>query len=181
MAISAATYEQVALEDSDTVWEYVCGSLREKPSMTQEHNDVASWLAFALQSQLDRSQFRVRSNSGRVRTTEGNAYVPDVMVVPADSSLAQRGTRRLESFGDPVPFVAEVWSPSTGAYDIDTKLPEYMGRGDAVIWRVHPYEQTVQAWERQPDGTYSEHIHRSGAIRIPSLPNVTIELAAIFE
>lgn len=181
MAISAAAYENVALEDGDTVWEYVCGSLREKPSMTQAHNDVAFYLAYALASQLDRAQFRVRANSGRVRTTEGNAYVPDVMVVPTDSSLTQKGTRKLESFGGPVPFVAEVWSPSTGAYDIDTKLPEYRARGDGVIWRIHPYEQLVQAWERQPDGSYSEHTHRTGAVRIPSLPHVTIELAAIFE
>ncbi|MGE3073160.1 MAG: Uma2 family endonuclease [Dehalococcoidia bacterium] len=181
MVISTATYEQVALEDGDSVWEYVCGALREKPSMTQAHNDVAFYLAHSLASQLDRSQFRVRSNAGRIRTTVGNAYVPDVMVVATSSSLSQKSSRTLEAFDEPVPFVAEVWSPSTGAYDIDAKLPEYRTRGDAVIWRIHPYDKTVQAWERQADGSYIERLHRSGSVPIPSLPGVAIVLNEIFE
>ena len=34
MVISAKTYEQVALEDGDEVWELACGILRKKPGMT---------------------------------------------------------------------------------------------------------------------------------------------------
>lgn len=181
MGVSLATYEQVALEDGDTTWEYVCGQLREKPGMTQEHNDVAFYLAHALASQLDRAQFKVRNNSGRLETKSGNAYVPDVVVVPATESRAQSGSGQLETYTGPLPFVAEVWSRSTGAYDIDTKIPDYLARGDSVVWRVHPYDRAVRAWTRQPGGEYSVSEHTGGTVVIASLPGVSIDLAVLFD
>lgn len=181
MAVSHATYEKVALEDSDTTWEYVCGQLRAKPDMTQEHNDVATLLTFRLQSQLDWQEYRVRSNAGRLQSGAGNEYVPDVMVVPTEASLAQRGNLKLERFPDAVPFVAEVWSKSTGDYDVDTKIPDYLARGDAVVWRIHPYERALTAWTRRLDGGYDERRYSSGAVMIPSLPGVVIEFESLFE
>jgi Uma2 family endonuclease len=181
MAVSHATYEQVALEDSDTVWEYVCGQLRAKPGMTQEHVDVAFYLAHMIASQVDKTLYRVRSNAGRVRAGSGNEYVPDVLVVPAETSLAQRGNLQLEAFDGPVPFVAEVWSRSTAAHDIDNKIPDYLSRGDGVVWRIHPYERTIHAWERQDDGTYLERQFSGGTAQIPSLPGVVIEVPVLFE
>jgi hypothetical protein len=44
MPISEATYERIALEDPESNWELVCGRLRRKPEMTQEHNDVITLL-----------------------------------------------------------------------------------------------------------------------------------------
>ena len=41
MTISEQTFELVALEDSDELWELVCGHLRAKPGMTARHNDLA--------------------------------------------------------------------------------------------------------------------------------------------
>ncbi len=180
MGVSAATYEQVALEDGDTVWEYVCGQLREKPQMSQEHNDAVGMLTYLIQSQLDLSQYRVRSHAGRLKTSSGNAYVPDVIVLLKGMTATQHGTGRLESYEHPVPFVAETWSKSTGDYDSNTKIPEYRSRGDLEIWRVQPYEKLVTAWRRQPDGSYVESVHREGAAPIASLPGVTIELAKLF-
>lgn len=86
---------------------------------------------------------------------------PDVAVVPADWSAAQGGTHKLEQYSAGLPFVAEVWSPSTGVYDIDTKLRDYLARGDEVVWRVHPYEKTVRAWTRQG----GRRVHGVGAQR----------------
>lgn len=180
MAVSLATYEQVALEDGDVTWEYVSGRLREEPGMTQEHNDTAFYLAHQLASQLDREQFILRSNAGRLQTLSGNEYVPNVVVVPTRIAHTQAGSGKLESHVEPLPFVAEVWSKSTGAYDIDTKLPDYLARGDEVVWRVHPYEKTVRAWTRQPDGAYLESEHAGGVVAIASLPGVAIDLAELF-
>lgn len=180
MAVSPATYEQVALEDSDATWEYVCGQLREKPGMTQEHNEVAFYLAHELAKQLDRGSFRVRSNAARLKTGQGNEYVPDVVVIATRSAAAQAGSRHLEQYTEPVPFVAEVWSPSTGVYDIDTKIPDYLARGDQVVWRLHPYEKSVRAWTRLPSGEYAVAEHSSGSVSIASLPEVVVELAQVF-
>jgi Uma2 family endonuclease len=181
MPVTEQTFEQLALEDDDTTWEMVCGKLREKPGMTQEHNSAMALLAFYLQQQLDLAQYRVRSNAGYARRHEQTYFGPDVMVVPTALTQATHGTGHLEVYDAPLPFVAEVWSPSTGNYDVDTKFPEYKLRGDLEIWRVHPYEKTVTAWRKRPDGSYSEAVYTSGTVPVESLPGVTIELGKLFE
>lgn len=181
MAVSLATYEQVALEDGDTTWEYVCGQLREKPGMTQEHNATAGLLSYLTQSQLSLTQFRVVSNASRLRTPSGNAYVPDVVVLPRELARSKAGTRELETYDEPLPFVAEIWSPSTGAYDIDTKIPDYLARGDSVVWRVHPYDRAGRAWTRQPGGEYAVSDQTGGTVAIASLPGVSIDLVVLFD
>lgn len=80
----------------------------------------------------------------------------------------------------PLPLVVEVSSPSTGDYDVDTKLPEYQRRGDLEIWRVHPYDHALTAWRRQPDGSYLEMGHTGGGVRPVALPGVAIDLDALF-
>jgi Uma2 family endonuclease len=148
--------------------------------MTQEHNDVGFLLAHFLQSQLPIEEFRVRSNAGRARLDSGANYIPDVMVIPVVLMHRQRGTRELEAYDEPLPLVAEVWSPSTGEYDVNEKLLEYQRRGDHEIWLVHPYERTVISWVRQEDGSYRETTTREGAIWPSYLPGVAIELKTIF-
>jgi hypothetical protein len=75
----------------------------------------------------------------------------------------------------------EIWSRSTGTFDVNAKIPIYQERGDLQIWRVHPYERTLTAWRRQPDGTYEEHLYREGIVRPVSLPNVAIDRGDVFD
>lgn len=181
MPTSEKTYLQVALDEPGANWELHCGELRRKPSMTMEHNDIAEHLAYLLHSQLDRSQFRVRTNAGRTRVATGSYYIPDVFVVPTSLALRLKGRRVLEAYSEPLPLVVEVWSPSTGDYDVETKLPDYRRRGDAEIWRIHPYERTLTAWRRGPDGEYTETMYTAGMVASESLPGVRIELGDLFE
>lgn len=180
MPVSEATYERVALEDPDNTWELVCGRLRRKPDMTQEHNDVARLLGYYLQAQLDLGSWTVIVNLSRTRLRAGSYFVPDVAVVPEQLRRAQAGTRTLETYDDPLPFVAEVWSPSTGEYEVTEQLAGYRSRGDLEIWLLHPYERTVTAWRRQPDDSYLEASYATGTVPVASLPGVSIELARIF-
>src|SRR5207244_1670714 len=102
--------------------------------------------------QLDRKVFHVHVNHGRVRRTESTYYIPDLIVIPARLADPFRGKIGvLEIYDDPLPLLAEVWSKSTGDYDVDEKLPEYIARGDREILRLHPYERTLTSWRRQPD------------------------------
>ena len=180
--ISEQAYQQVALSDPDHHWELHEGRLREKPGMSVKHNDAMTVLAAMLFNQLDRWQFRVRANAGRLRRSADRYYIPDVSVIPTELERAQRGrSGTLEIYADPLPLVVEVWSPSTGDYDVDEKLAEYHQRGDLEIWRIHPFERTVTAWRRQPDASYEETTYREGTVRPTSLPNVTIDLAALFD
>ncbi len=181
MSVSEMTYRNVALEDPEGHWELACGHLRRKPSMTADHNRIAFELAFRLREQLDRQEFQVRSNSGHVRHTASSYYIPDVLVIPAALERAQRVGRSLEYYQEPMPLVVEVWSPSTGDYDVETKLVEYQRRGDLEIWLVHPYERTVIAWVRQLDGAYRKYTFASGYVHPTALPDVGIDLDTLFD
>lgn len=180
MAVSPATYERLALEDDDTKWELVCGKLRAKPPMTSAHNSLNRWLHFELQRQLPFTDFEVSQESARVRLSNGNHYVPDLAVIPHGLVVPRLADRSLEAYLEPLPLVVEVWSKSTGDYDVEEKIVEYRLRGDLEIWRIHPYEKTLTSWVRNSDGSYAERLHRAGSIRCAALPNVTVDLDALF-
>jgi Uma2 family endonuclease len=183
MPVSEATYERLALEDLESQWEYTCGQIRRKPAMTHEHNTVMRLLGYAIQAQLPVRDFQVAQNAPRTRRPESSYFIPDVMVIPVSLFPETAGTGELEKFTSPLPFVAEVWSKSTGDYDVDTKFAEYKRRGDLEIWRLHPYERSVIAWRRRPDGAYSEtrYAFADREAPIQSLPGVVVRFEDIFE
>src|SRR5947207_7050080 len=153
MPVSEAAFHKLALEEPGAHWELHCGNLRKKPDMSWEHNYLAEELHRLLNLQLDPHQFRVRDNMGHVRRSSEGDYIPDLYVVPWEMVRSHRGERGLEVYEAPVPLVVEVWSPSTGDYDVERKLPEYQRRGDRRIGRIHTYERTPAARRRPPDAT----------------------------
>jgi Uma2 family endonuclease len=182
MPISEATYERVALEDGDGIWELVCGRLLEKPPMTAEHEDIGARLSRRLNMQLDERLYSVRANSGRLKIPGGNYRIPDVCVIPREFVRElQSSPGTFEVYAQPMPLVVEVWSPSTGGYDVEKKLLEYQERGDLEIWRIHPYERTLIAWCRWPDGSYTETLYTGGSVQLAFLPNVTIDPDSLFD
>jgi Uma2 family endonuclease len=138
-------------------------------------------LAFRLRQQLDPHRFRVRYSAGHVSRSAESYYIPDVYVILIELFRAQLGTRQPEVYQPPLPLVVEVCSPSTGGYDVDAKLPEYQRRGDQEIWRVHPFDRTLTAWRRQPDGSYTESRYTGGSVQPVALRSVTIDLDTLFD
>ena len=182
LPMTDAEFEQLALADLDGKWELWCGVPRRKPAMTWEHNEVTDELAFRLRSQLDRRRYRVRNAKGHVRCPERSYFIPDLFVIPAALFESRRGRPdQLESYTEPLPLVVEIWSRSTGDYDQGEKLEEYKRRGDAEIWLLHPYERTLTAWRRQPDGSYTETRYLGGTVQPVALPRVTIDLDTLFD
>ncbi len=181
MSISAETYARVALEDGDAQWELDCGRLRQKPAMTAAHNHSSRLLRRQIERQLPEAAYEV-AETARLRIASGTFYVPDLVVLPAELVVeALRQPRELEVYTAAVPLVVEVWSPSTGDYDVNTKIPEYQRRGDREIWLVQPYERWLRAWRRQPDGAYNESLYTGDETVEPvALPGVRIELARLF-
>jgi Uma2 family endonuclease len=182
MPVSEKRYIQLALEDPEGNWELVDGCPRKKPFMTWEHGHIARELTFELNLQLNRREWEVIHDSGKVRRNERNYFQPDVCVVSMD--LVRRTFTRpgmFEAYTEPLPLVVEVWSPSTGEYDVTDKLEDYKRRGDLEIWLVHPYEHMVRAWRRHSDGSYQETLIQGGTVQPAFLPNVTIDLDRLFE
>ena len=109
-------------------------------------------------------------------------YIPDIMVIPATYQQPfEDDPDAIGAYADPLPLVAEVCSPSTGHYDLRTKLQGYRERGDLEIWYIHPAKRTLTAWRRQSDGSYFEEVYRRGIVPVVSLPGVTIDLDALLD
>ncbi|MBW3632316.1 MAG: Uma2 family endonuclease [Chloroflexi bacterium] len=180
--ISEMEYRELALNDSDRLWELWDGVPREKPLMSMKHDDVAFYLGYLLQRQLDRAIYRVNVNGGKTRRFPRTYYIPDVVVIPAALVLPfANDPRAFNAFAEPLPLVVEIWSRTTGDYDIVAKLPSYRERGDAEIWFIHPNERTLTAWRRQPDGSYAEETYRGGVVQVASLPGVVIDIDALLD
>ena len=172
--IGHETYVALALADPDRRLELYRGRVWEKPGMSMDHNRDQRRLVRQLILQLDDRAYEVCFDNARLRTPSGAVFVPTALV-----DAREGPTRSLETYDEPMPFVAEVWSPTTGTYDVDTKITEYRAHGDQEIWRIHPFEKFVTAWRRQPDGTYLESLHTGGPLPIWALPHVTIDLDAL--
>ena len=179
MPVSAATYEMVALEDPEGRWELHCGELRRKPGMSQPHNTIQHWLGYLLTNELPEDHFQVQT-AARARRDDAHYYIPDVMVIPIDMWRRFKGLHDLEKYTEPLPLVVEVWSPSTGDYDVDEKLPEYQRRGDLEIWRLHPYERTLTRWIRQENGGYVTTVVTGGGVPLSAIPGASIDLDRLF-
>jgi Uma2 family endonuclease len=180
--ISEQEYRELALSDPDVHWELWDGVLVEKPLMSMKHDDVAFYLALALANQLDRSVYRVNVNGGKTRRSARNYFIPDVVVIPAAFVMPYlNDPRAFNAFAEPLPLVVEIWSRTTGDYDIAAKLPSYRERGDAEIWFIHPYDRTLTAWRRLPDGSYAEETYRGGLIAVASLPGVVIDFDGLLD
>jgi Uma2 family endonuclease len=181
MVVTEEEFRKRALKDPEGHWELYSGHPQRKPGMTAEHNFAMHVLAAQLIRQVDLEQYHVRVNTGHVRRSAENYFIPDVSVVFTEQVRRQFGSGALETFTEPVLLVVEVWSPSTGRFDVETKLKEYQERGDREIWRIHPLERTLIRWRRQPNGTYEE-VHIAGGMVEPiALPGVTIDLDALFD
>ncbi|MGH2613764.1 MAG: Uma2 family endonuclease [Thermomicrobiales bacterium] len=180
--LSEQEYRELALNDPDHHWELWDGVLVEKPLMSIMHDDVAFQLGHGLQNQLDPRVYRVNVNGGKIRYTPRNFFIPDVVVIPAAFVLPFRhDPRAFNAFDQPLPLVVEIWSRTTGDYDIAAKLPLYRERGDLEIWFIHPYARTLTALRRQPDGSYTEALYRGGIVPAASLPGVAIDLDALLD
>jgi Uma2 family endonuclease len=181
MTITEVEFRELALNDPKGFWELHCGQLRYKPQMSLGHNQTLYVLLRSLIAQLDPSRFAIGPGFGHVRRSPDHYYIPDLYVVPMEILRPMLDhPRELEVYETPLPLVVEVWSPSTGDYDVESKLPEYQRRGDLEIWYIHPFDRSLRAWRRQPDGSYSETEYTGGTIQPVALPGVTIDINALF-
>jgi Uma2 family endonuclease len=180
--LSEQEYRELAFNDYQAKWELWDGVLVEKPLMSVMHDDFATYLGIALATQLDRNTYRVGIQSAKLRYTARNYFIPDVAVMPASLVLPRRSDpTAFNDYSDPLPLVVEIWSRTTGDYDFAAKLPVYRQRGDREIMYVQPYEPTLTAWRRQPDGTYAEERYRGGVLPVLSLPGVAIDFDALLD
>jgi Uma2 family endonuclease len=175
-------YREFALTAEGKLFELWDGVPRQKPLMNVMHGIVAAYLGFALADQLDRQIHRINVNGGRTRCSARTYYIPDVIVIPFALQEPYLGDPdALGAYAEPLPLVVEVWSWTEEPYDFAAKLRAYRERGDEEIWYIHPFERTLTAWRKQPDGSYTEEMLRGDVIPVASLPGVTIDLDKLLD
>lgn len=180
--ITEKEYLELALNEPDRFWELWDGVPVEKPWMSMRHNAVAFYLGVQLANQLDQRFYRITVNGDRTRVSSLAYYIPDLMVIPESyQAVFEPEGEKIGVHPKPLPLVVEVWSPTTGHYDLAVKLHSYKGRGDEEIWYIHPNNRTLTAWRKQPDGSYTESHFRGGTASISSLPGVTIDLDKLLD
>jgi Uma2 family endonuclease len=181
MVATKLDFEQFALDHPNEKWEFHRGQPRRKPAMASGHDRAFLELNRQLIPQEDRSRFRVLPGVGRVARATTSYYIPDLCIVSAAQFAAFDGQpRAFHLYREPLLLVVEIWSPSTGPYDIDEKIPEYVARGDLEIWRLQPYQRRLTAWRRRPDGEYDVVEVTGGRIELHALPGVMVDLDALF-
>jgi Uma2 family endonuclease len=142
--MSEQDYERFVMAGAEGALELHDGVLVEKPAVTWDHGRIITRLARQLLPQLDEAEHDVRFNEGRGRKPDDTIYIPDLLIVPTAYGRDFAGRPVLAIFSGPLPLVVEVWSASTGDYDVDTKVPVYQQRGDREIWRLHALEKTLR-------------------------------------
>jgi len=182
MVMSGPTFEEFVLADPEgRNWELHDGRLHEKPSLSAEHNDAMTYFAVQIMNQLDRSEFRARVNAGYLTWWDTTYLIPDCAVLSTDAEQTQRrGPDWLERYAGPLPLVVEIWSPLDQGLAFDQKLSVYQRRGDREIMCLDPFEGILNAWRRLSDGKYDVGSQRGGTVQPIALPNVTINLDALF-
>ena len=180
--VNEAEYRRLALADRHGQLELYRGQLRENTEMSATHDYAIVYLTEQLLQQLSRMEFTLSIGHARLRVSPDTYYVPDIVVIPAALERALRAQpNALSAYTDPLPLVIEIWSSSTGSYDIRVKLADYQQRGDLEIWFVHPTQRTLRAWRRQPDGSYDETVYHGGIASAASLPQLAIDFDDFFE
>lgn len=180
-SVSEADFRRLSLDDPQGRWELYRGQLRERPAMSVSHGRVMDRLLAQLYSRLNLAEFGLRTQHAWLRISPRTYYIPDIAVIPLEMErVLLELPRSLDAYPEPLPLVVEIWSPSTGNYDDNEKIRDYQTRGDLEIWRIHPYDRTLTAWRRQPDGAYVETVYRDGVVHLSALPAVAIDVTALF-
>src|SRR5262245_20334823 len=106
--ISEQEYRDLALSDTDHLWELWDGVPQEKPLMSMKHDNVSFYLGLALANQLERNVYRVNVNGGKTRRSARTYFIPDVVVIPAAFQTPyEDDPRAFNAFAEPLPLVVE--------------------------------------------------------------------------
>lgn len=106
--IDEQAYQQCVLTGRDAAWELHDGLLVEKPGTSWDHGPIVPLLSFLLQLALDRDEYQVRINEGRLRNPKATMLVPYVAVVPTSYGDEYRGRPGFSIFSCSIPLVVEV-------------------------------------------------------------------------
>ena len=174
------TYEDLRkMPEDGKRYELIDGEVYMTPSPNTKHQAVVGNLYSALR------RFASEHGLGQVVLApfdvvfgERTAVQPDLLFIRKER-LSILTDLNVQGAPD---IVIEVLSPSTAAFDRETKLQIYARAGVPELWYVDPKEEIVEILNLSPDRRYEKTARLSGAACVPSqaLPGLSLTLAEVF-
>ncbi|MFB9629127.1 Uma2 family endonuclease [Nonomuraea helvata] len=150
------------LPDDGTRYELFNGSLLVSPSPASPHQRAI----YRLQCILDHaapSELEPLSTVN-LRVTDKDYYIPDLVVVPAD-------TAQLMFSPEEITLAVEVVSPSTKMIDKVLKATAYSAAGIPIYWRIELDEgPTLYVYELNGDSYDPPTAYKAGAVANLTVP-----------
>jgi Uma2 family endonuclease len=167
--------EYLALDDDGFRYELIDGVVVMAPSPEVPHQDVRGEIELQLRQHIKRRQSGWAVSEVDIRLGPRLVYRPDLVFV--SSSQHARRPRRI----DFVPsLVVEVISPSSVAFDVQTKAGDYAKFGVLEYWIVNPEDGEVR-FLRLRRGRYAEVKPVRDQFVSKAVPGFTLDLKAVRE
>jgi len=152
--------------------EYIDGEVFAMAGAEDRHVTVTMNLAFALRQHLSGSPCRTFMSDMRLQVAAANSYFyPDVLVTCSALDLASPMVKTEPK------LIAEVLSPSTGAYDRGLKFSHYRSLVSLQEYVVIDLDtRSTDCFRKREDGLWV--LHPFGRGEAVSLASVALELSA---
>lgn len=174
------TYEDLRrMPDDGKRYELIDGEVYMTPSPNTKHQMIVGNLYAALR------RFAAEQGLGKVFLSpfdvvfgERTAVQPDLLFIRKER-LSILTDLNVQGAPD---LVIEVLSPSTAAFDRETKLQVYARAGVPELWYVDPREEIVEVLNLSADRRYTKTATLSGDAPVPSqaLSGLRLTLSEVF-
>lgn len=165
--------DYLALPDDGFRYELVHGVVVMTPSPEFDHQDVRGEIEYQLRAHVHRTRCGWVGSEVDVRLSARLVYRPDLLFINGKSH-----PRRPKRIDFPPDLVVEVLSPSTTAFDLETKRTDYEGKGVLEYWIVDPKDGAITFF-RLERGRYLEVKPVRGKFASKAVPGFRLDLKPV--
>jgi Uma2 family endonuclease len=171
LRMSADDY--LALPDDGFRYELIDGVVVMTPSPDFDHQDVRGEIEYQLRAYVRKSRCGWVGSEVDVRMSAKVVYRPDLLFIGRKDH--PRRPKRIDFAPD---LVVEVLSPSTTAFDLETKRNDYEKKGVLEYWIVDPQDGSVR-FLRLERGRYVEVKAVRDRFASKAVPGFKLDLKAV--
>ncbi len=165
--------EYLSLADDGLRYELIDGVIVTTPSPDFDHQDVRGEIEFQLRAHVRKTKCGWVGSETDVRLSSRLVYRPDLLFINGDDH--PRRPKRIDFAPD---LVVEVLSPSTTAFDRETKRADYERKGVLGYWIVDSQDGAV-TFLRLKRGRYVETKPVRGRFASEAVPGFKLDPKAV--